>query len=94
MVYKFVVWVWNRYFKVYIYFMEFNNLVLFILLFLYFEFIVFCIIYLFNYIKIILFSLYVKWLKYLLGWKIYISFVFIVRFWDSLIKNDKKLYYS
>lgn len=74
--------------------MEFNNLVLFILLFLYFEFIGFCIIYMFNYINIILFSLYVKWLKYLLGWKIYISFVYIVRFWDSLIENDKNLYYS
>lgn len=91
---KFAVWVRNRYSKAYIYSTEFNNLVPFISLLLYLESIGFCTIYLFNYINTILLSLHAKWSKYLLGWKTYISFVYIVRLWDSLTENDTNLYHS
>lgn len=84
----------NRYSKAYIYSTEFNNLVPFISLLLYLESIGFCTIYMFNYINTILLSLHAKWSKYLLGWKTYISFVYIVRLWDSLTENDKNLYHS
>lgn len=91
---KFAVWVRNRYSKAYIYSTEFNNLVPFISLLLYLESIGFCTINMFNYINTILLGLHAKWSKYLLGWKTYISFVYIVRLWDSLTENDKNLYHS